>query len=136
MWTVPNPTRPAMASHRLGADSLRRLGPAQCPCVSETIGVRKGLGRSRNGERKRCARTIIECRPQTAMMALDNRATDGKSDSHTAALSCVERFEQLFHTIRFDAHAHILHGQPRTIVFSFGPNHQPPRTIINVAHCV
>src|SRR5579862_4331734 len=83
----------ALISHRLVTGPPRSLGPARCLSVSETIGVRKGLGRSRNGERKRCARTIIECRPQTAMMALDNRATDGETDSHTATLSCVERLE-------------------------------------------
>src|SRR5579863_4780095 len=104
--------------------------------VAETIGVGKVLGRSRNGERKRGSRTIIQGCPQTSMMPLDDRATDGKSDSHTATLSRVERFEHLVYYAGFDAHAHVLHGQSCTIVFSFSLNHQLPRAIVQTTHRV
>lgn len=42
-----------------------------------TVGVRRALGRTRNGERKCSSRTIIQRCPQSTMMAFDNRAADG-----------------------------------------------------------
>ena len=52
-------------------------------------------------------------------------------------LRCVEGFEESVHTLRFETHSRILHGQAHTIAFvSFGSDHQLPGTIVDAAHRV
>jgi len=41
-------------------------------------------------------------------MTLDNRATDGQADAHTATLCRVERLEELVHGLRLEAYSRIL----------------------------
>src|SRR5882724_7242792 len=71
------------------------------------------------------------------MMTLDNGTANGKSDSHTIDLSCVESFEKSVHTLGIEADARILHGKPHLIVcVSFRFDLQLPGTIIHGAHSV
>jgi hypothetical protein len=70
-------------------------------------------------------------------MTLDNRATDGQTDPHTAALGCVERFEESAHVMRVEPHTCILHGEAHTVVFvALGFDHQVPWPILDTAHRV
>jgi hypothetical protein len=52
--------------------------------------------RVRNGKPERGSRTLIRHRPELATVSFDNGPADQQSDSHTAALGGVERFEQSF----------------------------------------
>src|SRR4026209_411609 len=70
-------------------------------------------------------------------MALDNRATNGRADSHAAALGSVERVEQFTLTPRFEAHARISDAQPHAVVLlPFDLDHQMSWTIVNAVHSV
>src|SRR3981081_1413276 len=71
------------------------------------------------------------------MMTLDDGATDRQSDPHTASLRCVKRFEESVHIFPGEPYADVLHGQAHVVLsFSFGSDHQPPRTIIDTIHCL
>src|SRR5512145_1457446 len=71
------------------------------------------------------------------MMTLDNEATDGEADPHTASLGCVERVEESVRILRIEPHPRILHRQAHAIAFvSCGSDHQFPRPIVDLAHRV
>src|SRR5713226_7337127 len=57
----------------------------------------------RNGKRKSGARTVIRLCPETAMMALDYRTADGKSDSHAVVLGCIKRLKKSVHSLGIKA---------------------------------
>lgn len=103
--------------------------------VADRIVVRDPLGRSRNGEGKRGSTTIVQRRPPAAMMTLDHEATDQPTHSHTAALSWVERFEEILHRLRIEANSGILHIEaPAVLVASFSSHHEQFRTVPDGAH--
>jgi len=55
----------------------------------------------------------------------------------TAALSRVERFEELLHCLPFKTQPRILHSQAHTSPSSRSvSDHQLPWTIVDVAHCI
>src|SRR5580704_16320223 len=70
----------------------------------------------RDGKRKSRARTVVRLRPKTAVMTLDYRATDRKSDSHTVVFGCIKSLKKSVHSLRIKADADILHGEPYLIV--------------------
>src|SRR5450432_518381 len=91
----------------------------------------------RNGERKSGARTVVRFRPKTAMMALDYRTADGKSDSHAVVLGCIKRMKKSVHSLGIKADARILYGEPHLIVCaSIRSDLQLPWTIVHGAHSV
>src|SRR5271166_5430765 len=103
---------------------------------ASTVG-RQTLGSARDRKRKCNPWTVIWHRPQTAMMTLDNGATDGESDSHTVILGGVERLEEPVDCLRGKSDSRILHHQTHMTVFVFfGSNQQLPRTIVNCTHRV
>src|SRR5579864_7477760 len=92
---------------------------------------------TRNGKRKSGARTIVRFRPKTAMMTLDYRTTDGKSDSHAVVLGCIKSLKKSVHSLRIKADARILYGEPNLIVCaSFRSDLQLPGAIVHGAHGV
>jgi hypothetical protein len=71
------------------------------------------------------------------MVTLDDGATHGQANPHTAVFGGIERFEESARGLRVETHPRILHDQAHTIVFvSFGSDHQLPRTIVDAAHRV
>ena len=71
------------------------------------------------------------------MMSLDDRATDGQPDTHTAALGGVEGFEQPLDILSIDTGAGILHAQTYTVIsFSEGSNQELPGAALNTNHRV
>src|SRR5512133_3963607 len=71
------------------------------------------------------------------MMLLDDRAADRQADAHTAALGCVEGFENPLKVLRMDASPGISNAQTDFIVsFSQGTDEQITRAIVNISHCV
>src|SRR5208282_6650233 len=105
--------------------------------IADTVGASQPFGRSGNGKGKRGSRTIIQCRPQTAMMTLDNGATHGKSHSHTVALGGVERVEKAVYSLRVKPDSRILYRQPHpTTLVSLGSDYELPWTILDCVHSV
>ena len=59
------------------------------------------------------------------MMAGNDRATNGKSDSHTVILGCVERVEESVHNLRIETDPRIVHAQAHLSAFVwFSPDQQ------------
>src|ERR1700756_3251963 len=71
---------------------------------------------ARNRKRERGSWPVIRLDPESALMFLDDRAADRQSDTHTAALACVEGFEHPLKILRIDTAPGILHAQTYTIV--------------------
>src|SRR5579864_5605061 len=92
---------------------------------------------TRNGKRKSGARTIVRFRPKTAMMTLDYRTTDGKSDSHAVVLGCIKSLKKSVHSLGIKADARIPYDEPHLIACaSFRSDLQLPWTIIHGSHGV
>src|SRR5215469_635047 len=70
------------------------------------------------------------------MMILDDRATDGKPDSHAVSFRRVESLEESICSVRAETDPRILDGQVCTIAFSCGSDQQLSRTIVDSAHRV
>src|SRR5580700_5200459 len=107
-------------------------------CVSSgSIVARQTLWSAGDRKRKCNARTLIWCRPQTAMMTFDNRTADRQPDSHTFSLRRVEGSEKLIRSLRFEADSNVGHAEAHSIIaIWFSSNQQIPRTIIDCAHGV
>src|SRR6185503_14558352 len=70
---------------------------------------------------------LVRRGPETPTMAGNDRATNGKSDSHTVILGCVERVEKSVHNLRIETNARILHAQAHVSAFVwFSPDQQLP----------
>src|SRR5690242_1280138 len=88
-----------------------------------------------NRERKRGARTVVQRRPETAMMTLDNGPAHRQADPHTAGLRGVERVEEPVRALVLKTHSGILHGQEHAIAFvSSGTDEQLPGPALDRAH--
>ena len=84
---------------------------------------------------KRSTRTVVFCRPQLALMTLDNGPAHRQSDSHTIILCCVEGSEEPARGLRFKAYSDIFHAKSHTIsLISFRSDNQVSRTIVDCAH--
>jgi hypothetical protein len=62
---------------------------------------------ARNGERKRRAMIVVALRPESALMPLDDRATDGQADTHATRCLRVARIEEPVGVARIQAHTGI-----------------------------
>src|SRR5688572_14395748 len=116
-----------MLSTLCAFDHIVRTGHAAR--AGNAVGACGNLGCARKRKRKCRARTFIRCRPQSAMMTLDNGPADRQADPHTAALCRVEGVEEPVYTLRVDTSSHILNAEPHTLAFlQFSFDHQLPRT--------
>jgi len=71
------------------------------------------------------------------MMAFDNRAANGESDSHPVIFRSVERLEKPVRNLWGESDSCILHRQTHMIVFvSLSSDQQLPGTIVNCTHGV
>jgi len=71
------------------------------------------------------------------MMTLDDRAADGKADSHAVTFRCIERVKELVHDLRVDPHAGVSNACAHAIfVLPFCSDQQLPRPIVHVNHRV
>src|SRR5258707_9336347 len=116
---------------------LARVCLGRRPNRALSRSIHHSLGAAGNTKRKRRSRTVVGCGPYTAMMTLDDGATDGQANPHAVALSRVERIEELVNGLRFQTHPRVLHSQTDAIGFvSFGSDHQLPWSVLDVAHRV
>src|SRR5215831_17861934 len=115
-------------------DTSERLSVMSASSRCRVWNARRTAG---NGKREGGTGTVVCLRPETSMMSLDDRATDGEPDAHAIGFRCVEGVEQLDHILGVHAHADIPHAHADTIaVLAFGSDQQLPRAIVHVNHRV
>src|SRR5215469_8833036 len=105
--------------------------------ASSRCRVRNARRIAGNGERESGTGSVVCLRPETAVMPLDDGATDGEPDTHAVGLRGVESVEQLVHVLGVDALAGVPHAHAHTIAgLAFGSDQQLPRAVVHVSHRV
>src|SRR5215813_8365437 len=101
---------------RISVTEVSAVAAAIAPsCATDLSSKFVTTSTARNRKRESRTWPVIRLGPEAAMMSLDDRAADGQPDTHTAALGCVEGFEQLREVLRIDTGPRILHAETHPI---------------------
>src|SRR5262249_2021674 len=93
------------------------------------------VGLTGNRERERGARTVIQPRPDSSTLALDDGAAHKPTGSHTTGLGGEKGCEQFLRVADGEADPVILHGQAHITTFiTFSSDDQLAWTIVDIAH--